>query len=54
MRRTKKARQQAKAEQARKDAETKKIKEEASARWKAESDQFRQAMKNSRRIAQVG
>jgi hypothetical protein len=53
MRKSKKARQMEKAEQARKDAEAKKVKEEASARWKAESAQFREAMKNNRLIAQV-
>ena len=53
MRKSKKARQMEKAEQARKDAEAKKVKEEASARWKAESAQFREAMKNHRLIAQV-
>ena len=53
MRKSKRARQQAKAEQARKDAEAKKVKEEASARWKAESAEFRKAMRNNRLITQV-
>lgn len=54
LRKSKRARQQEKEEKARKDAEAKKIKEQASARWKAESAQFREAMRNNRLIAQVG